>query len=94
MLQVDSEWSAFARDQAVWQSVLSQHLPLVKWGCEGELWEGFVQDFGKFESFHALGFPYLSSTGRFGNDLRPEALRFAVSELSCKLREVTQMTDY
>jgi len=79
----------------VWQSVLAVHLPLAKWGQHDELWQGFVQDFGKFESFHALEFPYLSSIGRFGNDLRPEALRFAVSdELSCMLREVAQMTNY
>ena len=79
----------------MWQSVLAVHLPLVKLWEGFELWEGFVQDFGKFESFHAMEFPYLSSIGRFGNDLRPEALRFAVSdELSCMLREVAQMTNY
>ena len=68
VLKVDTEWLSFGREKPVWSKILSEHLPSVALPDDNYfLWEWFVENFGKYESFIDKDhkFPYLRAVGSF-----------------------------
>jgi len=68
VLKVDTEWLSFGREKPVWSKILSEHLPSVALPDDNYfLWEWFVENFGKYESFidRDHKFPYLRAVGSF-----------------------------